>query len=353
MENYPNGNFHFCLLAKVMDTPYDDGYADGKTYFNIRGSNKQVQKNVTIIKKQDLSKGVYVYVRNTSPSSKGYTLEFVPHSAADVELFSNATISLEMSQKIYNAWERGGLKSQNIQSSTSSTNDVEQRTVVFTSPESKLQAVTLNENEFDKVFLKFDFFRVSAKSITYSIDLVQKDENGNIIGGETFIVEAPQQDFSQMVINSAQMDGGKVRLIVERNDLEHVKWLDDKGEVLGEEESVVVSPSGNGNNYSIIATTENGDIATGSISLDSECGILSISNAPSDNTLIVKLKSVAPDNSSILITSITDGTYKVMYNIPAGKDEISVDISQFPKGMYGVTYIIEGKVIEDRKVCIE
>lgn len=42
-----------------------------------------------------------------------------------------------------------------------------------------------------------------------------------------------------------------------------------------------------------------------------------------------------------------------MYNIPAGKDEISVDISQFPKGMYGVTYIIEGKVIEDRKVCIE
>ena len=156
-----------------------------------------------------------------------------------------------------------------------------------------------------------------------------------------------------MVINSAQMDGGKVRLIVERNDLEHVKWLDDKGEVLGEEESVVVSPSGNGNNYSIIATTENGDIATGSISLDSECGILSISNAPSDNTLIVKLKSVAPDNSSILITSITDGTYKVMYNIPAGKDEISVDISQFSKGMYGVTYIIEVKVIEDRKVCIE
>ncbi len=353
MENYPNGNFHFCLLAKVMDTPYDDGYADGKTYFNIRGSNKQVQKNVTIIKKQDLSKGVYVYVRNTSPSSKGYTLEFVPHSAADEELFSNATISLEMSQKIYNAWERGGLKSQNIQSSTSSTNDVEQRTVVFTSPESKLQAVTLNENEFDKVFIKFDFFRVSAKSITYSIDLVQKDENGNIIGGETFIVEAPQQDFSQMVINSAQMDGGKVRLNVERNDLEHVKWLDDKGEVLGEEESVVVSPSGNGNNYSVIATTENGDIATGSISLDSECGILSISNAPSDNTLIVKLKSVAPDNSSILITSITDGTYKAMHNVPAGKDEISVDISQIPKGMYGVTYIIEGKVIEDRKVCIE
>ena len=87
--------------------------------------------------------------------------------------------------------------------------------------------------------------------------------------------------------------------------------------------------------------------------MDSECGILSISNAPSDNTLIVKLKSVAPGNSSILITSITDGTYKVMYNIPAGKDEISVDISQFPKGMYGVTYIIEGKVIEDRKVCIE
>ena len=38
LETYPEGNFHFCLLAKIMDTPYDDGYTEGKRYFNLPGS---------------------------------------------------------------------------------------------------------------------------------------------------------------------------------------------------------------------------------------------------------------------------------------------------------------------------
>lgn len=44
LAEYPEGNFHFCLLAKIMDTPYDDGYSPEKSYFDLRGSNDQVQK---------------------------------------------------------------------------------------------------------------------------------------------------------------------------------------------------------------------------------------------------------------------------------------------------------------------
>ena len=57
LEYYPEGNFHFCLLGKISDTPYDDGYIDGVTYFDLRWSNDQAQKNVTIIRKKDVNKG--------------------------------------------------------------------------------------------------------------------------------------------------------------------------------------------------------------------------------------------------------------------------------------------------------
>ena len=70
-------------------------------------------------------------------------------------------------------------------------------------------------------------------------------------------------------------------------------------------------------------------------------------------SLVNALDGSILNNDKSLADSIWTIAKQRVRNIPAGKDEISVDISKFPKGMYGVTYIIEGKVIEDRKVCIE
>lgn len=349
LKNYPEGNFHFCLLAKLMDTPYDDGYVDGRTYFDLRGSNDQAQKNVTIIRKKDLSKGFNVYVRNIESSAKAYTLELIPHTATDATLYSKAKVEMEMSTKVYSAWERGGFISQDIEIPEKNSNEASLRTVRFVSPQSKLQRIYLEGNEFDIVKLKFDFSTFSLNSTTYTFDLVQKDENGNIIGGETFVVESPTRSFTPIEITKDPIGTGQFKLGVDNTGFHEIKWLNGHGETIGDGETVVVIPTACGNRYSVVAMTENGDVATDEISLENENRIESVSMARTD-CIKVALYANAPANSMISVTSLQDGTTQVSRNVPEGSKNVCLEFGNLSKGMYIVCYYINSEIVDQVKI---
>lgn len=192
---------HFCLLAKIMDTHIDDGYDPTKHYFNVKGSNKQAQKNVSIIKREDLTKATKVFVRNVSSIPQKYTLEFIPRTSEDAELYDNASIQMSMSQTIYEGWENGGLQAENMQIPLDLFNEPGHRNVYFISRKSRLKDISLAPNEFDAVSLTFNFNKVVMSGKNFIFDLVQKDENGNIVGGETFEIERPNLVFRPDVID--------------------------------------------------------------------------------------------------------------------------------------------------------
>lgn len=75
-----------------------------------------------------------MYVRNTSTLDKAYTLELIPQTEADATLFKRAKVEMSMSPKIYDAWERGGFKSQDIELVSTQSNATNLRTVKFASP---------------------------------------------------------------------------------------------------------------------------------------------------------------------------------------------------------------------------
>lgn len=167
-----NDKHHFCLKTKILPTHVDEKYEDGKSYFDLRGSNDQAQKNVSIIPKEDISNGTLVFVRNVSNQEKSYTLELIPQTANDTTIYDRASVELELSPSIYTAWERGGFKAQDISLPSSNSDDANLRKVKFLSPKSKLQDVHLLGNEFDVVGLKFDFNKLSLKSTTYNDSVV-------------------------------------------------------------------------------------------------------------------------------------------------------------------------------------
>lgn len=350
LERYPDGNFHFCLLAKIVDKPEDDRYVPGETTFDILGSNKQAQKNVTIIRKNDLSKGAYVYVRNGSSSPKSYTLELVPAKASDAAIFSAAKVEMELSQKIYSAWERGGLQSQDIEVPAYQPNSP-MRTVRFASPQSQLRQLRLNGNEFDVVRLKFDFGYFMADDQKYTLDLIQKDENGNIVGGETFIVEAPAMSGS-VIIKPTCLTNGQYQLELDTDGYNSINWMDHRGETLGRQETIVVTPRVNSHDYSVVATVENGDIVTGSISLGEEYGFESITQSL-DGSLLVVLKNDAASQSLLSVVSVTGNGPKVSYQIAEGTRNFYVDVSGLTSGVYVVSYYSNSKLIDQKKVKIE
>lgn len=349
LEKYQDGNFHFCLLAKIMDKPYDDGYVDGHAYFNVKGKKSQAQKNVTIISKKDVGKAFNVYIRNTSSTSKAYTLELIPQTAADTTLYSNAKIELWMSPKIYNAWERGGLKSVNTEMKSNTKNPY---IVKFMSPKSKVENVLLDGDEFDVVQLKFDFNKFASQSNIYTLDLVQKDENGNIVGGETFVVESPAISWKPIgPVDIVPINGGNIILKVNKSDFNSVKWIDEKGETLGNNESINVKPMINGTKYTVIAMTEDGEASTQSVSLENKYGIESAYII--DKKILVTLKDAAPINASIIVSPVTDNMTKTSCNVPEGTNSATIDATTLRHGVYVISYVVGTDIIDQIKIRIE
>ena len=284
-EDNNTENHHFCLLGKIMDTHLDDGYEAGKRYFNVKGSNKQAQKNVSVIKRDELSKETKVYVRNVSSSAQNYSLELVPRTSADAELFDNASIQMSMSQAIYKAWENGGLQADNISIPLDMANAPGKRHVSFQSQDGILSAIRLSPDEFDEVSLKFNFRNGLIREDAYVIDLIQRDENGNIVGGETFEVEAPY-----LVLNPG---------------------------TLIEETPPAIKFVGYG--------------------------------SPAKHSLTVSLESEAPMEGSIVIASVIDGKVIGQTPIAKGEAEVNIDISGLAEGVYSATYVSNGVVADNRR----
>ena len=48
MVHYQSDNgtekHHYCLIARILDSPYDDGYDPKESYFNVIGDNNIAQK---------------------------------------------------------------------------------------------------------------------------------------------------------------------------------------------------------------------------------------------------------------------------------------------------------------------
>ncbi len=336
---------HFCLLAKIMDT-HKEPWKTGDFSYNLWKSNKEAQKNVSIVTPEQVSGGTHVFVRNIGDSIVGYSLEVRPVSPEDEEIFSQADVLMDMSQPVYKAWERGGMKSNEV----SAVPALSPTTVKFLGKTSNLKSIALQKQEFDKVSLKFNFKKASQDSRSYTVDLIQKDEDGNIIGGETFVVKSPCASTDMHPITSTPMGDGTYRLDVEADETETVRWETNDGTVIGKGNSVEVTAlKGGEKTYNAYILSNNGELATESITLDSETGIAGVSLDGAKTRLNVDLKGDMNGLSSLVVSSVLQGETVLSRNVNVSDKSVELDVSSLKEGIYVVSLVSDGEVMDSVK----
>ena len=340
---------HFCLLARIMDVSYiDNSIPDENASFDLRGDNGIAQKNVTIIYRTAASKSAEVFVRNTREINKGYSLELVPHSDSDNEVFEYATVNLTMSTPVFNAWTRGGKQMSNVVYAPLQ----DPKKIKFVSSNGIIKNINLNGNEFEKVTMSFDFHTGVVGLKSYTFDLIQKDEDGNIIGGETFIVEAPLKKFDfPIIINPTELDNGEIELQTNLKDEEQsIKWTDSSGIKIGDKSSLIVAPSSQSKEYAVTVLTNEGELASESIVIDPTKGIKSLSVQSMDGQIEVEFyNNIASSNSFILVSSTTQNIILLNEQIPIGVNKVSLDTSSLANGLYILSYFEGGTLIDSRQ----
>lgn len=340
---------HFCITTNIMNQSFVDYSVPNPDYgFDTDGDNNIAQKNLTILYRTDATKEATIYVRNINSGSSNYTIELVPESDSDLALFDYAQVTMTLSSPIYNAWVRGGQQSSNI-----TLNPTNHLVLGMASPNSKIMNVNLNNAEFEKVKLSFDFHTGLIGFRTFTYDLIQRDENGNIIGGETFLIEAPfkEVDFP-IIISPTDLGNGNVELQSNLNEEENtIKWKNSTGTEIGNNSSVIVTPTVQNKEFSVTVYTNDGCIATESIELDVTNGIKSITPSVAvENYIDVELYHETTSSSSyIIVSSATQNATVLNTTFPIGTKNITIDTSSLSSGIYILTYVVDGQVIDSRR----
>lgn len=345
-ENPGQEKHHFCLVARILDISYVDEYHESDPdWFDMKGINDYAQKNVSIINKMETRQGTNVYVRNIHNTSHKYSLEIRPSIELDAQIFTKAKVEMIMSQPILQAWERGGSQYNSLSYSPT----IDPRKVVFTSAESKLKNISLAGNEFEKVTMKFDFHSTALRGTKYTIDLIQRDESGNIVGGETFIVEAPNSRNDSIVITPIDLENGDIKLTANLDGTESLtEWEDSQGAIISNTNSVIVSPVQQNNTYSLKVLDSEGDLATGNITLESVKSIKS-ANPTTNVTDFIDIelnREELSSNSFISVNSVMNGLTMLNISVPVGNKNIRINTSSLSSGVYVLSYIVNGQIVD-------
>lgn len=352
LQQYPDRT-HYCILARILDTPLPQT-ASLPNYYDITGSNDFAQKNVTIINKNELNNEIPVFVRNVNESTSCYSLEVRPRENRDNALFNYSNVEMVMSDAIHAAWQRGGEMSNSIERSPSMDN-----TVYFTSKESCVEDIIMNDSEFEKVSIRFNFIYSPIVSETYTVDLIQRDENGVIVGGETFIVQTPGLDESEVQpmdpievgIDSEELGGEAVILSASSSEpLQTTMWQNSKGQIISRNSTINVTPTESDNTYKLTAITNDGILSNNSITLEPTIGIKSINPSVSvGNNVVVELFGEAGNNVLLNICSVSQSTLLTTIPVESGSKTVTINTSNLPSGIYTITYISNGENIGSKK----
>lgn len=350
LEKYPDQNMHVCLLARIMDTSYDDGYLPGT--FNVPLYNDQAQRNITVINRTELEKEFFVFMRNIFKKDAKFSLEFKAPQFSDTTFYQHLKVDLQMSPDIYTAWQKGGLKGENLQI-PQNANSPQLRTVRFTAPTARLKEITLKAEEFNTVSMNFNFTKFDTSAKTYSFDLIQKDEDGNIVGGETFVVKMPALSLSRSIdIDSEYEDTGLKLSVNDTGDYSYIKWLNKNGDVISREASVSVVPKMEDNVYTVIAGTPEGEVVTDEISVEPFHSLESVSESSEKNKVNIILKNPAPEDAEVTITSIIDTAQRLTVPVSEGASALDIDTRDLKTGIYVVNYSINQEVADQKKLTL-
>lgn len=338
---------HFCLWCIISDKPYPPVYDPKEAEFDV-AYNDQAQKNVTMIDAGDWDKGISVIVRNITGDITEYSLELIPETPKDAELFKLANVSITMSSSIFKAWDRNGAKCKKI---TRKSNDP--YTVQFDEIDGSIDGIKLSPNQFDQVSIAFPQKIVTSptrRESSYTIDVVQRNADGEIVGGETFVLKTPTGFTPGLPLITTNLENGQYKISTgQEEDSNSFTWENQQGEKIGDKSEVIVTPTPTNQEFSVMMVSKEGEAIVGNISLEPTIGIKSVSTTSGNNVDVEFYSPIATNNSIVTVTNLTTNANVLTANVPEGHQHIEIDATTIPTGLYSVTLMVDGENIDSQK----
>lgn len=345
----------FSLLARIesVDDPmtYSEGLLINK---NVKNNNNIVSKNTTVIKvfidTHSVLSGM-VAIGNPYNAPHGFTLEFrKDDNEIGKAIYNEAEVSFALDDVLYDAWQRGGQNTVNVDSTYLS-----QRKIVA-GDHATLNNLQLNANEIGMLNVSFNFLtKELTEKKNYTLRVIQRDAFTNeIIGGETFLINKELRNaFSANAGNDKIIERSESITIsaAQINEAAVYNWYDPDGNLIYTGSDLTVSPDVSKKYKLEIISDLDGfkDYDEVKITVN-PYKLKSLSPNPATNQVAVKYSADQAASAYIMVISTVTGISN-NYILDVNDSNINVDISAYTSGLYSVALVCDGVIVDSKNLA--
>lgn len=357
----PANGWHFCLLGRVQPTTIDPdfGTITGQDMGVIlRNNNNFAMKNVTVV---DFNPGVVgpginnggtIAIGNLLDLPAVINLQFgKPDWQIGDAITQDADVILSLNPALWQKWLNGGMQGNNVKIYSE-----EERKILVTGDSATLLNLNFAAKEINTINIKFEFLtqKVNAQ-LNYQYIVKQLNENGTVTGGELYTITRSQRNDLFLA------DAGPDKSITDEESAELkatvipepaiYRWYNPDGDIIYEGNDFTVTPE--------ITTKYTLElIAEGDRFKDYDDVTVHVKNSfirsiypnpTTTNTTISYKLATGTTSAYITLSQPYGGTYN-NYILDLAKQEAQIDVSTLMPGVYTVSFIRNGQLIDVKTI---
>ncbi len=363
-------NWHFCLSARIIAT--NDAMTIPLTndlYTNVKNSNNLAWRNLTVVD-TDLTNSILNNDNNVNTSPSGRVLFGNPYdevksfnleiTCEDLEtgkpIYEEAEVSAIMNEALFNAWKRGG-KQTNLLDDTKS----ESKKIVLAN-HATFNNILFEPNEVGTIEFNFNFLtkKLTNKS-SFILHLIQQNaETGDIIGGETFLINKKTRLTFKAEIedgNFKEADLNQPIIITAKdiNESAYYNWYDQNGELIKQGKELQIAKSiAQKYKLEVIASVDKfKDYNEVEVKIKPS-RIETIIPNPAKNNIKVAYKLNGAVSSYLMIIGNTE-TKNTAHNyiLDVNTSSSQLNIETFAPGFYTIVLVVNGQIIDAKNLIKE
>lgn len=355
--NYSQDQWHFCLLARIEATNDPMTTLEtGDINSNTRNNNNIAWKNVTVVDilpNNIVNPGGVVAITNPFNHPKTFFLEM---EIADLEtgkpIYQEAEVGIKMNDVLYQAWERGGKEAQLLDPT------LEEKRKIVRGNHVILDNIAFNANETGTLRLDFNFLTKELTDKTnYAYHVIQKDaETGQIIGGETFVINKNPRTKFEAVADDKEVDLNQA-ITISAEDINEpalYNWYDNDGNLIYQGKDLQIANAISEKFKLEVISTVDGfkDYTEVEVKLKPST-LENIVPNPATNNVLVSYKLNGVSSAYLMVIGYygSNGTSN-NYILAVNSNETNLNVSSYPSGFYTVALVVNGEIV-DAKTLIK
>ncbi len=349
--------WHFCLLSRIESVKDPMTFPETENlYTNVKNNNNIAWKNTSIVDllpNDDSTIGGVIAVGNPSDVARTFNLELLQdNTEVGKAIFEEAEVGIEMDDILYNAWVEGGESGNNFIESSSETKKI------VTGDNVLISNIQFEPNEIGTLYLSFNFLtkEISDKD-RFIYHVIQRDATTNeIIGGETYeIRKKPRNSFDADAGSDKEIDKFE-SVTISADDINEsaiYNWYDPDGNLIYTGQELTVTPDITKIYKLEIITDVDGYKDYDEIVITvNPYSIDNLTPNPANNQVTVNYKAQEAVSAYLMIINANNGTYD-NYILDTSQFETILDISNYQSGIYHISLVCNGELVDTKNLVIE